>query len=121
MEDYYHFIIDQPLIVQVPHVEADADSNATLTCNATLPLDLQPSLFTFTYTWLDNSNITIPGATTSTYTVAKVSLNEGGIYTCNVTARYNGANDQYVDDQKLTSSGSGVLFVKGTCNNYFIS
>ena len=121
MEDYYHFKIDQPLIVQVPHVEADAGSNADLICNATLPLELPPSLFTFTYTWLDKSNNTISGATTSTLTVSGVSLTNGGIYTCNVTARYNGANAQHVNDQKLTSSGSGVLFVKGTCNNYFIN
>ena len=104
----------------MPHVEADAGSNANLTCNATL-LELQPSLFTFTYTWLDKSNNIISGATTSTLTVSGVSLSNGGIYTCSVTARYNGANAQHVNDQKLTSSGSGVLFVKGTCNNYFIN
>lgn len=120
MNDYYHYTIDQPLSVQVPHVEADAGSNVNLTCNATLPLALQPSLFTFNYTWRDKSNIIRQQGPKSTYTVSGVSLNNGGIYTCSVTAQYTGPDANHVDDQKLTSSGSGVLFVKGTCDNYFI-
>ena len=104
----------------MPHVEADAGSNANLICNATLPLGLQPSLFTFTYKWLDKSNNTITGANESSYTVSGVSLSNGGIYTCNATAQYIGADAQYVYDEKLTSIGSGVLFVRGICDSYFI-